>query len=278
MFSKNILLLFCVVCFVEKCCSTDKWRENLEKHHDNGDGLIDAVELQKLIFQKCKGFVTVRLADIYIPFINLNGSNQITFAEFERMAPLINVLSEREKSEANDDVNGNKTISVKQARDVLWRVFYGLFENRKEISEVFKIFGLNEEDPIERETFEEIEETLKSTRKLNETHTLFCYLDKDKNKVLSAEEVSTAIIEKYDINRDNKIDFTEFVSYCHRPGAGEQVFIIQFGKSHITREELNDFLFREFKTRLTVYDLDEIDPSSKNNISYQDFKKWLNKI
>ncbi|XP_050426444.1 uncharacterized protein LOC126836833 [Adelges cooleyi] len=146
MISKNIILFFCVVSFVQKCISdskveistedcisdskekiaiedinegqheevTDEWEKKFNKYDSNGDGLIFPNELQELLFHEFNGFITLNHASRCIALTNLNGSNQIGLDHFKHMKPIIAVLSRRDISEdsgkVNDEVVGEGTV------------------------------------------------------------------------------------------------------------------------------------------------------------------------
>ncbi|XP_050425529.1 uncharacterized protein LOC126836334 [Adelges cooleyi] len=292
MISNKIVLLFFVACFVEKCSSTVEWREIFKRNDSNSDGLIDAVELQKIIFQDFKGFITVRLADIYISFINLNGSNKIGFEQFKRMAPLFEILSQRGNSEDNDKVNGSETISVENFQVKLLQKFGDVFKKKIEVLELFKLIGLNEKDSIGSEKSKEIVDILRATLKLNDLYGVFRLFDKDKNNVFDGEELveliqkvrpdlaaverAKAQMKSYDTNGNDEIDFAEFSNLYCSPLPAEQTFEDMFGKPLVSIDELNDFYERLLGGRLPLNLINQLDPLRKNKISYQDINKIAN--
>ncbi|XP_050428993.1 uncharacterized protein LOC126838535 [Adelges cooleyi] len=142
MFSKNIIILLCVVCFMVKISTagkgniadeasisgtstvdinldeltTNQWQKIFEKYDTNNIGSISSKELQKLIFEVFHGFLTVRHAELYVELINLKQSREIGLKQLEKMKPIIGFLSQTDstpKAKEDDTISSDNDVNTK---------------------------------------------------------------------------------------------------------------------------------------------------------------------
>ncbi|XP_050429256.1 uncharacterized protein LOC126838675 isoform X2 [Adelges cooleyi] len=158
---------------------TDKeWKTIFNEYDSDRDGFISSTELQKLVFDKFKGFVTVHQAELYIYLIN-NKNNPMCYEKFKQqnpkllsksklkdMKPIIFVLSQRHSEEEIDKLLPNYQIFREAFVDIIWNSFNKLFQHKEEILEVLKTIGHNESLPIESTEYRKILKMLAATARM----------------------------------------------------------------------------------------------------------------
>ncbi|XP_050428996.1 uncharacterized protein LOC126838537 [Adelges cooleyi] len=243
MFSKNIVLLLCVVCFIVKNSTADdekiadetstvikgtnlidfgtvQWQELFNKYDiiTDSEGSISTEDLQKLVFKEFNGVLTVRQAKTYIHLINLKQSYRIGLEQLDKMKPIIFALSQREMSvEYNDEDEITRGYFVSEITEG----FKKLFSNKKEVLEVLDLLNVqNESFPMQSTKYEEIVRMLFASVKVENIYKGFCKGDFNKNGVINYDDLVKAvgdpnkadlIMKKRDYNRDGVIDLNEYM-------------------------------------------------------------------
>ncbi|XP_050441075.1 uncharacterized protein LOC126846035 [Adelges cooleyi] len=90
--------------------STNDWKKIFDQYDSDNVGSISATELQKLLYEKFKVFITIRQAEEYTYLINLQENHKIELEHGKKMEPILNVKLNQEigleHGENRTDING----------------------------------------------------------------------------------------------------------------------------------------------------------------------------
>ncbi|XP_050434221.1 uncharacterized protein LOC126841669 [Adelges cooleyi] len=188
MFSKNIILLMCVVGFAAddgtswvninpnlNSLTTEEWKEMFYKYDTDNSGSISATELQKLLYKEFKVFITVRHAEIYSYLINFKKNHTIGLEQVKKMKPIIFVLSQRKSEDDNENLIENNNVLSEDFVNIIGEKFQVLFVDKKEVLEVLKIVGHDEKLPIESTEYHEILKMLPASKRMADIYWDFNY-------------------------------------------------------------------------------------------------------
>ncbi|XP_050425983.1 uncharacterized protein LOC126836528 [Adelges cooleyi] len=272
---------------------TDEWKEKWQvifnKFAHKKRHMIDAAELQSLLFNESVGFIPLVQAGKLVAMLNRTPkATVIGFEHFSTMSPILDILSTRKMKKYPE--YGNRAISVKRCNRILWNIFKEtLFETQEEASEITKLMGLGDDDEIAMKNVDELVDMLRATDELDNLFKAFFKFDKNKDGIINDEELLRIItrynsdytidnaviaIQKFDKNNDGVVDFPEFLRMMKLPFSVEKMFKDEFDETHITRQQLNSLVKKAIGDVLDEDTLNEIDPSHENRITYNDIERF----
>ncbi|XP_050425981.1 uncharacterized protein LOC126836527 [Adelges cooleyi] len=272
---------------------TDEWKEKWQvifnKYAHKKRHMIDAAELQSLLFNESVGFIPLVQAGKLVAMLNRTPkATVIGFEHFSTMSPILDILSTRKMKKYPE--YGNKVISVKECNAMLWKTFkVKLFEKQVEASEITKLMGLGGYDKIAMEKVYELKDILRATNEFNRLLKAFFIYDKDADGTITDVELleimktidsnftidhAVEARKKIDKNDDCVVDFPEFLRMMKLPFSVEELFKEKFDETHITRGELNSLVKDTIGDVLDEVALNEIDPNHENRITFNDIERF----
>ncbi|XP_050429901.1 uncharacterized protein LOC126839025 isoform X4 [Adelges cooleyi] len=216
MFSKNIILLVCVVSFTVKSITAsvgeipagtvetvtsvivddgststgninldeitdDQWKSIFIKHDTDKSGSISPKELQKLVLDEFNGFLPVGHADIYIHLLKSNDNNELELEQLPKIKPILFFLTKTKGFLDTKVTNKNITysgISIVNGLKKNEKV-KALFPNENDFSEILDLFGLNVTSRIEWTKYEKLLKMVGGFISMGLLYVSFDKLDKD---------------------------------------------------------------------------------------------------
>ncbi|XP_050429087.1 uncharacterized protein LOC126838595 [Adelges cooleyi] len=258
---------------------TVQWEEMFKKYDTKGKGSISPEELQKLIYDEFKGFITIRHLETYIKILDLKKQFKINAERLEKMKQIIAVVSKKEnRSEKDKNTNTNATITeAKFTQEINESAkLEHLFETPLERLEIFNLISPKVNFPIEASMFEEIMEMFEASAVAEEMLQSFLDMDKDKNFFLNRDELFDIFkaIEPYtttkqsvermfkhrDLNGDNRIDFGEYMIMMVEPDTTIRITPKRFARLMTAMQGL------KFKKK----DMLAINPTGKDILTLKD--------
>ncbi|XP_050435212.1 uncharacterized protein LOC126842327 [Adelges cooleyi] len=201
MFSKNIILLLCVVGFKADdgpywkisnpflYTSTTKWKQIFNQYDSLKVGSISATELQKLLYEEFQVFLTIRQANEYTYLINLKKNYEIGLKQVKKMRPIIIILSLREDRKEDENSIENYNLSREVFVEKIASYFTELFLYKREVLEVLKVVVHNRYTlPIESKEYLKIINMLTASLRMTRIH------------------------KDYKSNGDPNVDFLQYIS------------------------------------------------------------------
>ncbi|XP_050429086.1 uncharacterized protein LOC126838594 isoform X2 [Adelges cooleyi] len=269
--------------------------EQMFNNYDNGEkGFLSPEELQKLIYEEFRGFITIRNLKTYLHLINLK-KREIRVEHLIKMSPIIAVVSKKkDNSEREENFNTNAPISkTTYLEKIAKNAQLGyLFNIEAERFEIFNLISPEVNFPIEETLFVEIEEMFEASAEADDMLESFLAIDRNKDGVITRDELYTFFKEiepsttkastdnmftPRDLNGDNLIDFGEYMTMCIEPISMLRIKPTKLARITKVLQGLN----------LKKKHMREINPTGKPLLNFKDFtvprknpnniRKWLRK-